>query len=85
MLNLLKITFGHQSLGQIKCTIFSGCVGDDREGNILESRIKFEGVSPKLVKSPTQKPTGKAVSLITRVSVFYQVVQVYKGKVKNVR
>ena len=71
MLNLLKITFGHQSLGQIKCTIFSGCVGDDREGKILENRIKFEDVSPKLVKSPTQKPTGKAVSLITRVSVSF--------------
>ena len=56
--------------GGEKCTVFSGCIGNDRFGNILENRIKAEGVKPMLVTSKTGESTGKAVSLITKETLY---------------
>ena len=55
---------------QTRSTAFSGCIGDDKWGKILENRIKNEGVKPLLHKSQTGEMTGKAVSLITKVRII---------------
>ena len=47
-------------------TVFSGCIGNDRFGKILENRILKEGVETSFIKSENS-PTGKAVSLITKI------------------
>lgn len=54
--------------GQQGKAVFSGCIGDDKFGAILENRIRHEGVIPLLNKSQSSHMTGKAVSLITKFS-----------------